>query len=84
MHRLRVGGYDKRKIMFKGWIELEVFTRSHVSGAFCLMQRDVVRYVGALDLPCFRADAKLSFPLGIGQSDLLATVLEGVDSYAGN
>ncbi|KAN0084367.1 Protein kinase-like domain containing protein [Tylopilus felleus] len=41
VHRLRVGGYDKRKIMFKGWIELEVFTRSHVSGAFCLMQRDV-------------------------------------------
>ena len=43
MHRFRVGGYDKRKIMFKGWIELEPFTRACVSGAFCLMQRDVVR-----------------------------------------
>ena len=43
VHRLRVGGYDKRKIMFKGWIELEVFSRMQVSGAFCVMQRDVVR-----------------------------------------
>ena len=42
-YRLRVGGYDKRKIMFKGWVELEVFTRAHVSGAFCVIQRDVVR-----------------------------------------
>jgi len=41
VHRLRVGGYDKRKIMFKGWIELEVFSRVQVSGAFCVMQRDV-------------------------------------------
>ncbi|KAF8439085.1 kinase-like domain-containing protein [Boletus edulis BED1] len=41
VHRLRVGGYDKRKIVFKGWIELEVFSRTQVSGAFCVMQRDV-------------------------------------------
>ncbi|KAF8556043.1 CAMK CAMKL CHK1 protein kinase [Imleria badia] len=41
VHRLRVGGYDMRKIVFKGWIELEVFSRMQVSGAFCVMQRDV-------------------------------------------
>ncbi|KAI9567517.1 kinase-like domain-containing protein [Boletus coccyginus] len=41
VHRLRVGGYDRRKIMYKGWIELEVFDRMQVSGAFCVMQRDV-------------------------------------------
>ncbi|KAG9313546.1 kinase-like domain-containing protein [Chiua virens] len=40
-HRLRIGGFDKRKIMFKGWVELEIFNWGNVSGAFCVMQRDV-------------------------------------------
>ncbi|KIJ59380.1 hypothetical protein HYDPIDRAFT_118600 [Hydnomerulius pinastri MD-312] len=39
--RLRVGGHDQRRIVFKGWIELENFSHSDVSGAFCVMQRDV-------------------------------------------
>ncbi|KAH7884179.1 kinase-like domain-containing protein [Phlebopus sp. FC_14] len=39
--RLRVGGHDKRRIVFKGWIELENYTRSGMNGAFCMMQRDV-------------------------------------------
>jgi len=86
VRRLRVGGYDKRKIMFKGWIELEVFSRMQVSesGAFCVMQRDVVRRVRVWDWGrVFWADAMLPSSFGIGQSDCLETVLEGVDSFAG-
>ncbi|KAH7884128.1 hypothetical protein F5I97DRAFT_2075396 [Phlebopus sp. FC_14] len=38
---LRVGGHDKRRIVFKGWIKLENYTRSSITGALCTMQRDV-------------------------------------------
>lgn len=47
--RLRIGGYDKRKVVFKGWIEVEGFEllneHSEVvfSGSFCLMKREEVR-----------------------------------------
>ena len=40
--RVRIGGYDKRKLLFKGWIELEEFMHDDVVGSFCLMQRDQV------------------------------------------
>ncbi|KAG1719656.1 kinase-like domain-containing protein [Suillus lakei] len=39
--RLRVGGCDKRKIAFKGWVELENFRYAETDGSFCLMTRDV-------------------------------------------
>lgn len=39
--RLRIGGYDKRKIAFKGWVELENFRYAETDGSFCLMTRDV-------------------------------------------
>lgn len=39
--RLRVGGYDKRNIAFKGWVELENFRYAETDGSFCLMTRDV-------------------------------------------
>lgn len=59
-----MGGYDKRKIVYKGWIELETFSRTkHASGAFCVMQRDVVRLFLALALG-LGADAKLLFFVG--------------------
>jgi len=38
--RLRVGGYDRRKVMFKGWVEIELFGYSGKEGSFCIMQRD--------------------------------------------
>ncbi|KAL0953478.1 hypothetical protein HGRIS_004708 [Hohenbuehelia grisea] len=38
--RLRVGGYDQRKVMFKGWVELEPFTYRGQQGTFCVMKRD--------------------------------------------
>ena len=40
--RVRIGGYDKRKLLFKGWIDLEEFMHDDVVGSFCLMQRDQV------------------------------------------
>ncbi|KAF8632479.1 hypothetical protein AX17_004829 [Amanita inopinata Kibby_2008] len=39
--RLRIGGYDKRKVAFKGWVEIEAFRHRGHSGSFCVMQRDV-------------------------------------------
>ena len=40
--RLRIGGYDKRKIMFKGWVTVEKFVYGGNEWTFCVMQRDVV------------------------------------------
>jgi serine/threonine-protein kinase Chk1 len=40
--RLRIGGHDKRRITFKGWVELENFRYAETDGSFCLMTRDVV------------------------------------------
>lgn len=41
--RLRVGGYDHRREMFKGWIEAEPFVYQGSEGSFCIMSRDQVR-----------------------------------------
>ncbi|KAH7923747.1 hypothetical protein BV22DRAFT_561589 [Leucogyrophana mollusca] len=38
--RLRVGGHDHRKMIIKGWIELEKFNYGGTEGSFCLMSRD--------------------------------------------
>ena len=40
--RLRVGGHDLRKEMFKGWVEVERFTYRSSEGSFCVMKRDEV------------------------------------------
>lgn len=42
MLRMRIGGYDKRRLMFKGWVELEPFKWAGKDGSFCVMQRDQV------------------------------------------
>ncbi len=44
MLKMRIGGYDKRKLMFKGVIELEDFEYAGHSGTFCVMHRDQVRF----------------------------------------
>ena len=41
--RVRVAGTDRRKVQFKGTIELEDFENEGVQGAFCVMMRDQVR-----------------------------------------
>ena len=40
--RLRVGGHDLRKEMFKGWVEVERFCYRSSEGSFCVMKRDEV------------------------------------------
>ena len=44
MLRLRVGGHDLRKEMFKGWVEVERFTNRSSEGSFCVMKRDEVSF----------------------------------------
>ncbi|KAF4586107.1 Chk1 protein kinase [Pleurotus pulmonarius] len=39
-YRLRIGGFDKRKVLFKGWVEVEPFEYRGADGSFCVMQRD--------------------------------------------
>ncbi|KIK54864.1 hypothetical protein GYMLUDRAFT_231599 [Collybiopsis luxurians FD-317 M1] len=39
--KMRIGGYDKRKVAYKGWVELEHFSyRGIEGGSFCVMSRD--------------------------------------------
>ncbi|EPQ51677.1 Pkinase-domain-containing protein [Gloeophyllum trabeum ATCC 11539] len=38
--RLRIGGYDRRKEMFKGWVDVERYAYNNVECSFCIMQRD--------------------------------------------
>lgn len=40
--RLRVGGMDRRKVRFKGWVTVESFFYGDVEGSFVVMQRDEV------------------------------------------
>ena len=46
--RLRVGGMDRRKVRFKGWIAVENFAYGGVEGSFVVMQRDEVTTSGLL------------------------------------
>ncbi|KAI0696596.1 kinase-like domain-containing protein [Cytidiella melzeri] len=38
--KMRVGGFDKRKLIFKGTVELEEFETDGHRGTFCVMHRD--------------------------------------------
>ncbi|KAH9487412.1 Serine/threonine-protein kinase CHK1 [Psilocybe cubensis] len=40
VYRMRIGGWDARKQMFKGWVDVEKFAYRGEEGAFCLMRRD--------------------------------------------
>lgn len=44
--RLRVGGMDRRKVRFKGWVTVENFVVGGVEGSFVVMQRDEVTASG--------------------------------------
>ena len=59
--RVRVAGTDRRKVQFKGTIELEDFENEGVQGAFCVMVRDQVRE--SLATSCCGSDA-ISFAQG--------------------
>ncbi|KAJ7620485.1 kinase-like domain-containing protein [Mycena polygramma] len=38
--RLRIGGQDARKEVFRGWVEIEPFEYHDSHGSFCVMQKD--------------------------------------------
>jgi len=66
--RLRVGGFDHRKMMFKGWVDVESFSYRGHEGSFCVMQRDVVSSRSRL---CFGRHSSsnltsIAFFLGLG------------------
>jgi len=46
--RLRVGGVDRRKVRFRGWVIVENFVYSGVEGSFVVMQRDEVTTTNSL------------------------------------
>jgi hypothetical protein len=72
--RLRVGGFDRRKVMFKGWVDVECFSSRGHEGSFCVMRRDVVRrrlLVWIL--------LGLIFMINTGQPNIVATALESSD-----
>ena len=42
-YRLRIGGHDKRQMIFKGWVVIEKFVyKDHAEGSFVVMKRDEV------------------------------------------
>lgn len=70
--RLRVGGYDLRKQMFKGWIEVEPFIYHGDEGSFCVMQRDQVCLCYLLRKGLLRSDYVI-----LGKPNIMATTVEG-------
>jgi serine/threonine-protein kinase CHEK1 len=40
--RIRIGGLDRRRVVFKGWVIVENFAYGDRAGSFCVMQRDEV------------------------------------------
>ncbi|KAG6834889.1 hypothetical protein H0H93_006615, partial [Arthromyces matolae] len=43
--RLRIGGYDARKVVFKGWVEVERFSYRGIVGSYVVMSRDVRTHI---------------------------------------
>jgi serine/threonine-protein kinase CHEK1 len=39
-YKLRIGGWDLRKQIFKGWVDVEPFSYRGIEGSFCVMRRD--------------------------------------------
>ena len=71
--RLRIGGMDRRKVRFKGWVTIENFAYGDVEGSFVVMQRDEV----IVFHPCRVIITDwCRIP---GFTAVLATVVEGVD-----
>jgi serine/threonine-protein kinase Chk1 len=48
--RLRVGGMDRRKVRFKGWVTVENFVYGDLEGSFVVMQRDEVKISIPIDM----------------------------------
>jgi len=71
--RLRVGGMDRRKVRFKGWVTVENFVYGDVEGSFVVMQRDeVIVHILVNVMVSDRCQI-------LGFTAVLATVVEGID-----
>ena len=79
--RLRVGGHDLRKEMFKGWVEVERFVYRSGEGSFCVMKRDEVSLRDFFLCVSWRTDRffRNFFEIILGKSYLMATTVEGID-----
>jgi hypothetical protein len=71
--RLRIGGMDRRKVRFKGWVTIENFAYGDVQGSFVVMQRDEV-IISALTDDIASQHCRIP-----GFTAVLATVVESVD-----
>ncbi|PPQ83836.1 hypothetical protein CVT25_000895 [Psilocybe cyanescens] len=40
VYKMRIGGWDARKQVFKGWVDVEKFSYRGAEGSFCVMRRD--------------------------------------------
>ena len=86
--RLRIGGHDLRKEMFKGWVEVERFVYRSSEGSFCVMKRDEVSlswiFLSFSFFCAFLEDRVITYNLSknsiyLGQSHFMATTVEGFD-----
>lgn len=71
--RLRIGGVDRRKVRFKGWVTVESFVYGDAEGSFVVMQRDEVTI-------SIRTGVMTSnWHQILGFTAVLATVVEGTN-----
>lgn len=71
--RLRIGGMDRRKVKFKGWVTVEDFCYGDLQGSFVVMQRDEV-IISVLIGAMFSQYHRI-----LGFTTVLATAVEGVN-----
>ena len=78
--KVRIGGWDRRKVIFKGWVTVETFSYRGSMGSFVVMQRDVVSgsmgSVGCFDL---LGNKWLTVGSFVGKPDFVASAVEVVD-----
>lgn len=78
-YRLRIGGYDRRKVMFKGWVDVEAFSYRGHKGSFCVMQRDIVSVLSGSS----GRESETEDFYAIGQPNFMAAIVEGADPVRG-
>lgn len=49
---LKIGGYDMRKEIFKGYVEIEEFEYRDLEGSFVVLRRDQVGFLSFSPSPC--------------------------------
>lgn len=70
MYKTKIGGLDKRREKFKGWVEVEHFAWRGVEGSYCILRRDEVRVIRWKTL-------ELVLKIDEGKPHLVETTVEG-------